>query len=125
MWCATTQLLCANGNNLKVGGEGVELKKAKLTIKWKNVVNKLVHHGIQWHHIPPFSPEMVGTGERLVGVSKNLVLSTLASNYFRKISGEELRTFFKEVQCILNWRPLTPVSSDLHEYRTISSISIM
>ena len=68
---------------------------------------------------------MAGVWERLVGVTKSLILSTLASNYFRKISGEELRTFFKEVQCILNWRPLTPVSSDIHEYRTISSMSIM
>ena len=57
--------------------------------------------------------------------TKSLILSTLASNYFRKISGVEFRSFFKEVQCILNWRPLTPVSSDIHEYHTISPMSIM
>ena len=74
----------------------------------------------------PFSPETHGgSWERLIGVTKKILLSTLAANYFRKNSGEELRTVFKEVQGILNWRPFTPVSSDLHEYNTISRMSLM
>ena len=74
----------------------------KCCLRWKNAADKLSQNGVEWKRIPPFSPEKVGSWERLVGLSKNLILSILSKNFFRKISGEELLTYFKEVQGILN-----------------------
>ena len=47
----------------------------------------------------------------MVGLAKNLISAIAARDYYRAITTEELRTYFKEVEGILNWRPLTAVSS--------------
>ena len=47
----------------------------------------------------------------MVGLAKNLITAIAAHNYYRSITTEELGTYFKEVEGILNWRPLTAVTS--------------
>ena len=61
----------------------------------------------------------------MVGLDKNLVSAIAASDYYRAITTEELRTYFKEVEGILNWRPLTAVSSKSHDYDYLSPMSLL
>ena len=41
------------------------------------------------------------------------------------ISGEELRTFFCDVQGVLNNRPLIPVSSDIDDFKYLSPMTLL
>ena len=75
-------------------GGANELRKSIKTIDWGKVHDKLSTHFITWYHIPPFAPHKAGCWERLVGMSKKLILDILNEKFFRDISGEELRTFF-------------------------------
>ena len=72
------------------------------SVNWGNIVNDLAGGGVTFCHLPPYCPEKAGCWERLVGVTKSLILSTFATNYIRKITEGELLTFFREVQGILN-----------------------
>ena len=85
---AAKKVWCDNGSNL-VGGAN-ELRKSIKTIDWDKVHDKLSNHLVNWYHIPPFSPHKAGCWERLVGMSKKLILDILNEKFFRDISGEDL-----------------------------------
>ena len=91
----------------------------------KRGVNKLSAHGISWCHIPPFAPLKGGNWERMVGLAKKLIAAIAAREYYRSITTEELCTYFKEVEGILNWRPLTSVSSGSIDFDYLSSMSLL
>ena len=48
-----------------------------------------------------------------------------ARDYYRAITTEELNTYFKEVEGILNWRPLTAVSSKSNDFDYLSLMSLL
>ena len=80
--------------------------------------------GISWHHIPLFAPSKEGNWERMVGLAKNLITAIAARNYYRSITTEELSTYLKEVEGILNWRPLTSVSRATNDFDYLSPMSL-
>ena len=49
-----------------------------------------------------------------------LIAAIAARDYYRSITTEELSTYFKEVEGILNWRPLTSVSSSSNDFDYLS-----
>ena len=61
----------------------------------------------------------------MVGLEKNLVTAITAQNYYRSITTEELNAYFKEVEGILNWRPLTSVSSGTNDFDYLSPMSLL
>ena len=61
----------------------------------------------------------------MVGLSKHLLSAIAARVYYRAITSEELRTYFKEVEGILNWRPLTAVSSKVDNFDYLSPMSLL
>ena len=56
----------------------------------------------------------------MVGLAKNLISAIAARDYYRAINTEELNTYFKEVEGILNWRPLKAVSSKSSDFEYLS-----
>ena len=61
----------------------------------------------------------------MVGLAKNIITAIAARNYYRSITTEELGTYFKEVEGILNWRPLTSVSSRTNDFDYLSPMSLL
>ena len=61
----------------------------------------------------------------MVRLSKNLISAISARDYYRAIKSEKLSTYFKEVQGILNWRPLTAVSSKMNDFEYLSPMSLL
>ena len=61
----------------------------------------------------------------MVGLAKNVITAIAARNYYRSITTEELCTYFKEVEGILNWRPLTSVSSRDTDFDYLSPMSLL
>ncbi|KHJ77649.1 integrase core domain protein [Oesophagostomum dentatum] len=66
----------------------------------------LAKHDIQWSFIPPASPWMGGTWERMVGTVKRALLKTIGR---RKASEEILAMVLCEVESAVNSRPLTVI----------------
>lgn len=72
-------------------------------------------NGIAWHFIPELAPWHGGFYERLVGLVKHCLRRTLDKNI---LSDAQLTTTLKEIETILNSRPLTYVGSDLEHILT-------
>ena len=87
---ATAELWCDNGMNLKSGSN--EHQKSVTAIEWKNVWDQLGPKGVVWKHIPPIFPMQGSSWEELAGMTKTLIAAILAKGYFRKITGDELRS---------------------------------
>jgi len=87
-----------------------ELKKIVLsTILDPGLHKPIVELGIRWHHIPSRSPHFGGLWEAgIKSVKKHLnkILGNSALTY------EELNTVLARVEACLNFRPMTPLSSD-------------
>ena len=81
--------------------------------------------GIVWHHIPPYAPSKGGNWERMVGLAKGVLSAIAARDYHRSINTEELSTYFKEIEGILNWRPLPSVSSSSNDFDYLSPMSLL
>ena len=120
---ATLHIWCDNGSNFKAGSKA--LTQSFKNVDWKGVIDKWSACGISWKFIPPFSPSKGGNWERMVGLSKNLISAIAARDYYRAMNSEELSTYFKEVQGILNWRPLTGVSSKMNDFEYLSPMSLL
>ena len=71
--------------------------------------DRLASHGTTWKFIPNRAPWYGGWRERLIGLTKACLRKVLGRAF---VSLTELQTVVTEVECILNDRPLTYVSSD-------------
>ena len=89
------------GTNLKAGAKA--LLQRFSNVKCKYVIDRWSSKEIGWRHIVSFTPSKDGNWERLFGLSKNLISAIAARDYYRSIITEELTTYFKEVEVILNW----------------------
>ncbi|GFX71213.1 integrase catalytic domain-containing protein [Trichonephila clavipes] len=73
--------------------------------------------GIEWSFIPPRSPKLGGLCEANIKSLK----------YFKRVAGnskfsyEELLTLITRIEAILNYRPLTPLSSDVDDLEVLTS----
>ena len=73
--------------------------------------------GCRWVFIPDRASHFGGVWERLVGLVKAPLRKALGLSL---LSSWEIQTILKEIQCILNNRPLTAVSTDLDDPAPIS-----
>ncbi|XP_043287492.1 uncharacterized protein [Venturia canescens] len=73
------------------------------------VSNQLSEQGIQWHFMPPHSPNFGGVWEAAVKSFKRHLKRIVGDQLF---TFEQLNTFITEVEAIMNSRPLTPISND-------------
>ena len=73
------------------------------------LTEKLNNYGTTWKFIPKRAPWYGGFWERLIGLAKRSIRTTLGRTL---VDLEQLRTIVAEVERILNDRPLTYISSD-------------
>ena len=74
---------------------------------------------------PNFAPSKGSNWKCMVGLWKKLIAAIAVWDYYRSITTEELTTYFKEVEGILNWRPLTSVSSKTNDFDYLSPMSLL
>ncbi|XP_055920890.1 uncharacterized protein LOC129952362 [Eupeodes corollae] len=104
-----------NGTNFR--GASNELREAMKRINVDELATNFVGPNLKWNFIPPSSPHMGGTWERLVrSVKRTLTFITPTRNP----SDELLLTMLAEVERIINNRPLTyfPLDSPNEEALT-------
>ena len=108
-------LYCDNAKTFKSGEE--ELKKLYKIVGSENCQKHFATKGIDFKYTPVESPWFGAVHERVTGVTKNAVKKTFGKAL---VSYDELCTIIKEIQAVLNNRPLTHVSSDPKELTPIT-----
>lgn len=80
-----------------------------LLSKFNGIIQFLAKDNIQWHFIPPKTPNFGGLWEAGIKSVKHHLKRVIGNNY---LNYEEFITVLVQVESILNSRPLCPLSSD-------------
>ena len=102
------KIYCDKGTNLVRGDKEMELV-------WEEVFEKGMTEnqlGIEFVYSPPESPHFNGLIERMIGEAKRNLVKVLPPGELQ-ISDEALLTSFKQVQKMLNNRPIEVMNSDV------------
>lgn len=108
-----------NGSNFR--GANSELQELTDLLKSQSVRDSLdsfvTKNNIEWHFIPPHSPNFGGLWEATVKQFK-YHFKRVASN--KRFTYSQFNTFAIEVEAILNSRPLTPINNDVNDYTALT-----
>ncbi|GJQ71474.1 hypothetical protein Trydic_g13553 [Trypoxylus dichotomus] len=100
-------------NGTQFVGANAELKKLQLQlqnqIKSENVKAYLADNDIKWHFIPPKSSHFGGLWKAAVKSVRSHLTRIIGK---ASLTYEEMYTFLVQIEGILNFRPLTPISDD-------------
>lgn len=105
-----TNMWSDNGTNFTAAEK--ELKENLIKLNKQHVENEMLKQNINWHWNPPSAPHMGGVFERLIKVVKN-VMNGICNE--QSLTDETLATLLCRVEEILNHRPLTRASDDIHD----------
>lgn len=104
-----------NGTNFR--SADTELKKAQR--EWNtNKINKtLQQKGIMWRFTPPEGSHHGGSWERMIRSMRKVLNATVKEQV---LDEEGLHTLLCEAEAIINSRPLTKASPDLHDLEALT-----
>jgi len=77
-----------------------------------NEIPRKMNIYLKWKFIPRAAPWYGGWWERLVGLTKTTLKKVLGRS---QVNAELLRTILTEIECIINDRPITYISSDIRD----------
>ena len=103
-----SMILCDNARTFVKGDE--EIQKLFQVMDVQRVQHHLAQKRVQKRHIPAKSPHWGGMYKRLIGVVKRSIKKVL---HHALISTSEMQSLVKEVQAVVNDRPITFVSQDV------------
>ncbi|KAI5715899.1 hypothetical protein M8J77_024346 [Diaphorina citri] len=78
---------------------------------------ELQRRRIKWSFLPPLSPHMGGLWEGNIRMVKQHLLKVIGTQV---LTYEELYTVLTQVECLLNSRPLCPLSSDPNDVQVLT-----
>ena len=113
-------ILCDNAKTFQKGDE--EIQKLFQVIEHQAVQHHLAQKRVQMRHIPAKSPHWGGMYERLIGVVKMSIKKVLRRAL---INLSELQTLIKEVQAVVNDRPITFVYHDVNDPEPLTPSKLM
>ena len=105
-----------NGTNL-VGARS-ELSKSLRDLDRGKVVRVARRMEIEWVFNPPLASHHGGVWERMIRRVRRILIALLNSN--TRLTVEILHTVFCEVECIVNSRPITKCSDDVHDVAALT-----
>ena len=89
-----------------------------------SVKNLLENKRINWVFNPPHASHMGGAWERMIGIARRILESTLSSTPCT-LTHDVLTTLLAEVFAIVNARPIVPVSTDVETPEILSPPAIL
>lgn len=106
-----------NGTNF-VGAHSL-LKELGMFLKTnENELSSLAaKNELIWHFIPSYSPHFGGIWERAVRSVKFHLRRILGNNV---LTFEDFATFLAQIECVLNSRPITPLSSEVSDLNVLT-----
>ena len=115
--CYSIPDLCFSDNAKNFKSGNAEIEKLLKIVASDPVQQYFVGKHIKFPYIPALSPWWGGSWERLIGVMKTTIRKTLGRSM---ITYERMRTLVKEVQSVMNNRPLTYVSGNLDDTQPLT-----
>ena len=106
-------------------GSHNKIKDSVQKIDERELVNSLAPRGVDWTFSPPRSPHQSRVWEVMARETKLMLHSVYADNSYRTLNEEEFLTYVKEVEAILNSRPLTALTDDPNDFGYLSPMSIL
>ena len=107
-----------NGTNFT--GASAELKRGLKRLDDHKITNELAPCGIERKHTPPLASHQGGIYEAIIRLVRKTMASMVADRHLRTLTDEGLLTLFKEIECILNNRPLTRVVTGLGDVEALT-----
>ncbi|XP_055842438.1 uncharacterized protein LOC129909379 [Episyrphus balteatus] len=101
-----------------VGAEKI-LRQDLKQIDSQTIASKFISAGLEWHFHPPGSPHMNGCVERLIK-SVKIALYAVSDVTTYKPNDELFRSYLKEVEDMINSRPLTYLPLDSEESESLT-----
>ena len=120
----TTRVMYSdNGTNFV--GANSQLQKDLKRIDQRRIVNELALRGIEWKHAPPLATHQGGIYEAMIRlVCKNMNL-IMADKRFKTLTDEGIQTLLKEIEYILNCRPLTELTDEVENTTALTPIMLL
>ena len=112
-----SEVISDNASQFKLGSETIKSVWENTILKSDIVQSCMSSCGISWNFITELAPWMGGFYERLVGLVKRCLRKTLRK---RSISDVQLLTLLKEIEAVLNSRPLVYVDEELKSTTTLT-----
>ena len=109
-----------NGTNF-VGAHNELIKCAK-QIDQHKIRSKSTQMGVEWSFNPPCASHWGGIWERMIRTIRKVLAAVLNNT---RLTDEILSTVLCEVECIINGRPITKVSSDPNDPTPLSPNHIL
>lgn len=106
-----------NGTNLTSGCQ--ELKKCIGEWNQNVIQNWMIQRNLEWRFQPPSASHFGGVFERVIR-SVRKVLNGILREQPLKLNDEQLNTLFREIESILNCRPLTEISDDKEDLNALT-----
>ena len=88
----------------------------------ESVIDYVAKEKIDWRYIPEFSPWMGGYYERMVGMVKRCLRKSLGK---LALTLMQLQTIVKEIEAVVNTRPLTYVDDDVNHITTLTPAHLL
>ena len=108
-------IYCDNAKTFTSGEN--EIKRLYQTVSNTQCQRHFAQKGIRFKYTPVQASWFGGVHERLIGVTKLAIKKTLGKAL---VSLDELQTLIKEIQSVVNNRPLTHLSADINELKAIT-----
>ncbi|CAC5399320.1 unnamed protein product [Mytilus coruscus] len=112
-----SEVISDNASQFKLGSETIKSVWENTIIKNEIVQNYMSSYGILWKFITELAPWMGGFYERLVGLVKRCLRKTLRKHSFSDV---QLLTLLKEIEAVINSRPLVYVDEELKSRTTLT-----
>ena len=131
---ALRRFLAARGNATRVIFSDIatnfvsakaELMRGLRKLDRRKVIDDLATRGIVWRHSPPLASHQGGVFESIIRLVKKTMTELMEDRYRRTLSDDQLLTLAKEIEHILNCRPLTRSSLDPDDLSAISPLTIL
>ena len=110
------KILSDNGTNL-VGAQA-ELSRSFRQLDRGKIVAAARRQNIEWKFNPPYGSHHGGLWERMIRTIRQVLVALLFS--VSRLNDDVLHTVFCEVENVVNSRPLTKLSDDIHDDNPIT-----
>ena len=95
----------------------------RLQKKWP--FNDLALRGIEFYFNPPLASHQVGVFESIIHLVRKVMTALMDDEKLHNLTDDGLETLFREIQLILNGRPLSRVSADPDDLCALTPKSIL
>ena len=120
---ATRVMYSDNGTNF-VGAKS-ELQRGIQRLCNDRIMKELAPKCIEWIHAPPLASHQGGVYEAIIRLVRKVMASLMSDRRLRTLTDEGLVTLLKEIEYVLNCRPLTRVGTDPNDFQALSPIMIL